>query len=51
MDKINAVLTPNRFIPIDSEELTALELIGKVVNKTNEVVDKTITQDERIILK
>ena len=48
MDKINAVLTPNRFIPIDSEELTALELIGKVVNKTNEVVDKTITQDEEI---
>lgn len=41
MDKINHCINHNRFIPIDVEELTALELIGKTVEKTNEVVEKT----------
>lgn len=31
-------LNENRFIPIDREELTALEYMGKVTEKTNEVV-------------
>lgn len=39
IDKISGCLTPNRFIPIDSEELTALEYMGKLTKKTNEVVE------------
>lgn len=41
MDKITEHINCNRFIPIDSEELTALELIGKTVSKTNELVQKS----------
>lgn len=38
MKIIDHCLNHNRFIPINTEELTALELIGKTVEKTNEVV-------------
>lgn len=52
MDKINHCINHNRFIPIDKDELSALELIGKIVNKTNDVVvnlnDKTdLTGDHK----
>lgn len=53
MKKIEHCLNHNRFIPVDTEELTALELIGKTVEKTNEVVVKTneieiITNDNTV---
>lgn len=41
IDKLNGVLTPNRFIPIDTEELTALEQMSRLTKKVNEVVDAT----------
>lgn len=40
MDKINHCHNHNRFIAIDSEELSALELIHKTLDKNNEIVDK-----------
>ncbi|MGL4949041.1 MAG: hypothetical protein ACRC5M_01565, partial [Anaeroplasmataceae bacterium] len=46
MKTIEHCLNHNRFIPINSEELTALELIGKTVEKTNEVVEKTNEVEE-----
>lgn len=39
IDKLSGCLSPNRFIPIDSEELTALEQLGKMIGKTNELVE------------
>lgn len=39
IDKMKTYLSPNRFIPNDYEELTALELIGKQNNKIDEVVE------------
>lgn len=39
MDKINHCVNHNRFIPIDTEELSGLELIGKNISKTNEIVE------------
>lgn len=48
MDKITHCINHNRFIPIDQEELTALELIGKTVEKTNEVVEKSNNHEDRI---
>lgn len=51
VDKINGVLTPNRFIPIDTEELTGLEYIGKLTNKTNEMVSHINVIDKKIPTK
>lgn len=39
IDKMNTFLSPNRFIPNDYEELSALELIGKQNVKIDEVID------------
>lgn len=39
IDKMKTYLSPNRFIPNDYEELTALELIGKQNAKIDEVVE------------
>ena len=39
MDKISHCVNHNRFFGIDSEELSGLELIGKNIDKTNELVD------------
>ena len=41
IDKMKTYLSPNRFIPNDYEELTALELIGKQNAKIDEVVEET----------
>ena len=41
IDKLNGVLTPNRFIPIETEELTALEQMSRLTKKVNEVVEAT----------
>lgn len=43
MNKINNRFNGNRFIPVDSEEKTALELIKKVVDKSNEVIEQVNT--------
>ena len=43
MNKINNRLNGNRFIPVDSQEKTALELIKKVVEKSNEVIEQVNT--------
>lgn len=41
IDKIDSwVLSPNRQVAIDTEELTALELIGRTAKKTNDLVDE-----------
>ena len=48
MKTIEHCLNHNRFIPIDTEELTALELIGKTVEKTNEVVINHNKLDEEV---
>lgn len=43
MNKINNRLNGNRFIPVDYEEKTALELIKKVVDKSNEIIEQVNT--------
>ena len=48
IDKMNAYLSPNRFIPNDYEELTALELIGKQNAKIDEVVEGTNKNESNI---
>lgn len=48
MNKITSKLRGNRFIPSDKEELSALELIKKVVNKVNEGVNKINEYDINI---
>lgn len=49
MDKITGCLHSNRYIGIDHEELSALELIGKMIDKTNELVEAT--NDDRNSIK
>ena len=49
MNKITGCLLSNRYIGIDHEELSALELIGKIIDKTNELVDST--NDDRNSIK
>lgn len=45
IDKFNmGMINSTRFIPIDQEELTALELMGKNMAKTNEVVEEVNKQ-------
>lgn len=43
MNKIKDRLNGNRFIPVDGEEKTALELIKKVVDKSNEIIEQVNT--------
>jgi parallel beta-helix repeat protein len=43
------ILTRNRAMVVDAEELTALELIGKTATKTNEVVQAQNTLDAKTI--
>lgn len=40
MNKIKDRLNGNRFIPVDGEEKTALELIKKVITKSNDVIEQ-----------
>lgn len=48
MKKITSKLRGNRFIPSDKEELSALELIKKVVDKVNDCVNKINEYDINI---
>ena len=48
IDKMKTFLSPNRFIPNDYEELTALELIGKQNAKIDEVVEGTNKNESNI---
>ena len=43
MNKISNKLNGNRFIPVEKDEKTALELIKKVIDKSNEVVEQVNT--------
>lgn len=46
IDKIKNGLYGTRFVPIDNEEMTALELIGTLIAKANEIIEHLDTKTD-----